>query len=56
MIFGSSAITDCIFSTARSRSPSWAKPLAAFMASNSGSLSLGSGRTAWGSTSMTLPT
>ena len=56
MMFGSWAITVFIFATARSKSSSWAKFFAAFMASKSGSLSLGSGRTAWGSTSMTLPT
>ena len=56
MIFASCAITDFIFATARSSSLSWARALAAFIISNSGSLSLGSGSTALGSTSMTLPT
>ena len=57
MIFGSPRITSRIFATASStRSSSCASRLAAFIIANSGSFSFGSGSTAFGSTSITLPT
>ena len=57
MILGSLATTSRILATASStRSSSLARLLAVFISAKSGSFCFGSGKTALGSTSITLPT